>query len=407
MPTGDIKLNKLRIGAMDLTDPELIMHNGFNISEDIYNIYGPSAEIYVNDFNDLLGRTNFTGKEDIFIDFSLVDTNDSLDFKFKCFENVNLDDQTSRAAGAMKSKTYDVRAISVEYLNAQARANIQKSYDMPIHKAMEDFVKKTALVSPKPYLCDDPTKGPVRHLATGNPSAVYQQLNDRAVSIANKSSAYVLFVSDNKYRYCTIEQLCRYPPIVKLRQTNTLGMSGTTEEQKRNSIIEIIVNTSFYTPPRAKSITQQSTYDTVTGKATYPKKNPFSGFIHLGNPVFRENSTGNPFLIKEYTQHDRSNNKQSTDIAEARQNRAAYLAYLAQNNAELIVPGNPKIKLGSVIHLTIPNKSTEHYGYVEKQFTGLALVTHIKHIIRPLGVRPQYIMKLRVTKAGGYEEGGE
>lgn len=404
MPVGDIRVQTLRLGSIDLTNPAQIDYVGFNIYEDLFNPYGVTAEIKINDFTDILGRSNLNGKEDVKIEFSLYDIpSDTLSFDLKCFENKDLTDRSNTGKTSLKHKQYVIRCITEEYLNAQAKGAMQKSYDMPIHKAIEDIVKKTGFMSKKPFFTDDPTKGKVRHIGTGHPIEIYQQLNERAVSMKNKSSAYVLHVSGEKYKYCTIEELCRKPPVASLIQTTTLG-AGSTEQQKLNSITDILVNTSFFTANRARSLTKQSTYDPVTGKATYPDTNPSSKFIHLGNPVFREKPAGN--TQKTYTQHDRANNKTSTDIAAARQNRASYLSYLAQNNAEMTVPGNPKIKLGSVINITIPNKSTDNAGE-EKQFSGPVLVTNIRHIIHPLTVQPRYQMRLKVTKAGGYAEGGE
>jgi hypothetical protein len=411
MPVGDINITKLNIGSINLLNPVVCQYLDISVFEDLFNPNGPAAEIKVNDFNDALGSYNFNGDEDIHISFKLLDLpSDHLNFMFKCFENKNLTDRSDERQTAMKSKQYDVYCISEEYLQAQARPNIQKSYDIPIFKAVEDLVKKTGFMSKKPFMCDDPTKGKVRHVASGHSIKIYQELNELAVSMQNKSSAYVLFVSDNTYKYSTIEQLCKYPPVANLKQTTTLSSGGVTEQERLNSITSIKVNTSFFTPPRAKSLTKQSTYDPVTGKATYPQVNPFSQFIHLGNPVYREHNVGivpPKYGQTEYTQHDRANNLEATDIAAARQNRAAYLAYLAQNTAELLIPGNPNIKLGSVINITIPNKSTNHTGYTERQFNGPVLVTNIRHVIHPLGVQPRYQMRLQVTKAGGYDRGGE
>lgn len=404
MPVGDIRLDTLQIGSINLTnslDAQLV---GFNIYEDLFNPYGVTAEIKINDYLDALGRTNLNGKEDVRITFGLYDLpSDTLSFNLKCFENKDLTDRSNTGKTSLKHKQYVIRCITEEYLNAQNKGAMQQDFKTPIHDSIRKLVKEVGFMSKKPFITDDPTKGPVRHIGTGHPIEIYQQLNDRAVSMKNKSSAYVLHVSGEKYKYCTIEELCRKPPVASLVQTTTLG-AGSTEMQKLNSITDLLVSTSFFTANRARSLTKQTTYDPVTGFATYPLTLPFSKFVHLGNPVFKEKPSGN--VQKTHTQHDRANNKTSTGIAEARQNRAAYLTYLAQNNAEMTIPGNPNIKLGSVINITIPNKSTDNDGQ-ERQFSGPVLVTNIRHIIHPLSVQPRYQMRLKVTKAGGYAEGGE
>lgn len=404
MPVGDIRLDTLTVGSIDVGNSLDVQLVGFNVYEDLFNPYGVTAEIKINDYLDALGRTNLTGKEDVKIEFSLYDLpSDTLSFDLKCFENKDLTDRSNTGKTSLKHKQYVIRCITEEYLTAQAKGALQQDFNAPIHDSIRKLVKEVGFMSKKPFMTDDPTKGKIRHVGSGHPIEIYQQLNDRAVSMKNKSSAYVLHVSGEKYKYCTIEELCRKGPVASLSQSTTLG-AGSTEQQKLNSITDILVSTSFFTANRSRSLTKQSTYDPVTGKATYPLTAAFSKFVHLGNPVFKEKPSGN--VQKTHTQHDRANNKTSTDIAEARQNRAAYLSYLAQNNAEMTIPGNPNIKLGSVINITIPNKSTDNAGE-ERQFTGPVLVTNIRHIIHPLTTQPRYQMRLKVTKAGGYAQGGE
>jgi len=408
MPVGDIVVNKMNIGSLNLLRRDECQYVGFNIYEDLFNPYGPTAEIKVNDFTDCLGRYNLNGKEKIEIDFSLYEGKERVKFDLMSYENSDLDDRSKIKSGAMKSKTYIIKCVSPEYLNVQSKSNIQKSYNLEIHKIIEDLVKNTGFSSKKQFINDDPTKGKIRHIATGHPLNIYQQLNNRAVSLRNKSSAYVLYVSDNKYMYRTIEQCCKDPEVLTLSQSTTLG-AGASEQQKQNSITSILVGSSFFSPPRYKIDTQMRTYDTVTGKANYPRIKPNSQYTHLGNPVYKESGSETSFPLfsqAAYTQHDRVNNKTSTDVASARQNRSAYLGYFAQNHADLVVIGNPKIKLGNIIRINIPNKSTDSNLY-ESQFSGPVLITQIRHIINPIGQVPRYQMVLRVTKAGGYDRGGE
>jgi hypothetical protein len=76
-----------------------------------------------------------------------------------------------------------------------------------------------------------------------------------------------------------------------------------------------------------------------------------------------------------------------------------------QNAGELEVPGNPKIKLGSIVNLVVPKKAETGNAAGETQFNGKALVVAIKHKIKTLGETPRYTMILRVVKAS-YKDGG-
>jgi hypothetical protein len=408
MPIGDIQINTLSIGDLDLTDPSIAQYVGFTMHEDIFDPHAlPAAKIRVNDHSDALGKYNLTGKEKVKLAFSL-ENGDPIEFDLRCLQNKDLNDRSQFSQGALKSKQFDIRAVSPEYLNAQAHGTVQKSWEEPVSGMMKYYVKDI-LKSDKEFVCDDDTQGQIRHIGCSHPFEVYQQLNNRAVSQQNKSSAYVLFQSDNKYKYTTIEQLTKQSPVVVLQQSSTLG-AGSSDEEKQNSIQSIKVHGSFYTTPRALTGTVENSYDPVTGKAVSPSKKPQNKFNVLGNQVVGETDwverTPPNNRQVSYTQHDRANNKTTTNVASAKANRASYLAHLSQNYAEVNIPGNTKIKVGSVVEMGIPNKSTESNGN-EKQFSGLVLVTGIKHIILPVGQGPRYQMILKVTKAGGYEEGGE
>ena len=407
MPIGDIKIDNLSLGSVDLTDPNICQHVGFTFHEDLFNPYIPAGKIRINDHSDVLGNNNLTGNEKLKCSFSM-ENGEPINFNLRSLSNKDLNDRSNDSQGSMKSKQYDIRAVSQEYLNMQAHGQVQKSWEKPVDGIMKDYVKDI-LKSDKQFENDDPTQGQVRHVGVGNPKDLFHALNNRAVSQQNKSSAYVLFQQGDKYKYTTIEQLTKQSPIVTLRQSTTLG-TGSSEEDKQNSIQAIKVYGSNFSTPRALTGTLQRAYDPVTGKATYPDKKAENDFKVLGNKVVGStdwvDSTPNQNKQKAFTQHDRANNKTATGISAAKANRSSYLAHLSQNYAEIHVPGNTNIKLGSIINLDIPNKSTTGSGN-EKQFSGSALVIGIKHVVLPMGQQPRYQMILKVTKAGGYDQGGE
>jgi hypothetical protein len=165
-------------------------------------------------------------------------------------------------------------------------------------------------------------------------------------------------------------------------------------------------SSTFFTPVRSLTKPNEKTYNLVTGKVhDVPPKKPEKYDVADSQTVFTT-SPQNTKSVPSHTVNDPSNNKQNTYIANAKKNRASFLAYLAQNSAELEIMGNTKIKLGSMIELDIPKKSNSDNEKGEPQINGKALVVAIKHKIKPFGQEPRYTMVLRVVK-GSYKEGGD
>ena len=111
MPAGDIKISKLKIGDIDLTDPKQAGTAGFEIYEDILSITGPYAEIQVVDHSDALGKTNLNGSydKDVEIAFSLADGGSNASFKFKMMQNKNMSEGATEKQGSGHNKQYSIR----------------------------------------------------------------------------------------------------------------------------------------------------------------------------------------------------------------------------------------------------------------------------------------------------------
>jgi len=99
------------------------------------------------------------------------------------------------------------------------------------------------------------------------------------------------------------------------------------------------------------------------------------------------------------TLHDIINDPMPTTVAQARAQRQRFISYLTENHGTFEIHGNPGIKLGDVVSLTIPNHSAQG-GSQERIFSGNALVVSIKHQVLPMGNQPRYTMVLGLVKAG-------
>ncbi len=406
MAAGEIKISTFTVGGMNVNDPAIVSLVGFNIYEDILNPLGPVGEARLNDFNDAIGTNKISGKEDVVLTFGPVN-GQQITFKFKLHNNVNGQDGSLQAKGSMHSKMYDLQFVSPELLNAQGNF-IEASYETQtsemVKKLLKDFIKTEKNID-----IQEQTKGN-RRLVFHNQhfTKAYETLNHEHVSSSSKSSCYVTYVessSSQKYVFTTFEKLFKKSTVVKLNQTTTLSTGGVTDNDRLNSIMWFKPSSTFFTPVRSLTKPNEKTYNLVTGKVhSVPPKEPEKYDVADSQTVFTMPPQDSK-SVPSHTINDPSNNKQDTYIAAAKKNRSSFLAFLAQNSAELEVPGNTKIKLGSMIELNIPKKANSDNEKGEPQLNGKALVVAIRHKIKPFGQEPRYTMVLRVVK-GSYKEGG-
>jgi hypothetical protein len=415
MAVGDIKISSLKLGNIDLTNPRQASQLGFNIYEDILNPYGPLFDVAVVDYADALGASKLNGdyKQDIDVRFSLADGGETIGFKFKFYQNKNLNDQIkgNEGQGALKHKEFEIRGAPPEYLNAQGNF-VQKSYNDLTCNMVKDIVKNN-FKSDKSFEIGETTKGK-RRLVFSNehPLKSITKLSGQHVASQSESSLYVLFQQSQngtqKYIFTTFEKLFQQSPVVTLTQTTNLNFSTATENDKQNAILWINVSDSFFTPSRAMSKSSAQCVNLTTHCVTSAKPEQTNFKVADGLTSIRGVYTGQTSNHNEYpvpSVIDKANDKEPHLTADAKKKRAEFLSHLMQNAGELEVPGNPKIKLGSIVNLVVPKKAETGNAAGETQFNGKALVVAIKHKIKTLGETPRYTMILRVVKAS-YKDGG-
>lgn len=412
MPVGDIKISTLKIGDIDLLDYSQASFAGFNIYEDILNPTGPMCDIRVIDHSDILGKKNLNGSYDknIEIKFSLAegDNKEEVSIKLKMLQNKNLDDKSGEKQGSGHSKQYDIRGVSSEFLNAQGNY-VQKGYNGTTASMVEDMLKNNFKTDKKIDL-QETTKGKRRLLFNNeHPLQAMKKLNGEHVSSDNESSCFVCFQRKDSYVFATFEHLFKQEPVVKLSQNFTLDYGSATNEDKQNSIRNLKISDSFFTATRPLSTSSEQTINLTTHGVvqTKPKSTTFQTADGKGKTVYKD-KTSYSKEVPVQRMLDKANDKNKHETTTAAKKRSEFLSHLVQNSAELVVPGNPKIKLGSMIELNIPKKANSENAAGEKQFNGKALVVAIRHKIAPLGVSPRYTMVLRVVKASFKEgSGGE
>lgn len=411
---GSAKLKTIKVGDVDLLSANSPLA-GFNIYEDILNPYGPVAELRITDANDVVGEKKLNGAydQDVTIEFSPDDEISSLSgstkLKLKMYQNKNVNDLSVHNSGSGHYKSHDVRAVSPELLNAQGNF-VEKSFNDKTSKIVEHVLKKGFKTKRQIELGD--TKGKRRIIIPRkHPIEALKQIQTEHISEKYESSTFALFQQGNsngehKYIFKTFEELFEGQSVVKLKQTTNLNFESTAEE-KQNSIIWFKPSKNFDSEPRALNKPSEYAVDMTTHKviAADAKDNYNFKFadkegVYKSTPSYVED---HPSVLRY--KHDKANNKDKHETSNAMTKRAAYLAHLSQNSAELEVYYNPKITIGCIVELDIPKKASSDFEEGEAQFNGKCLVVAIRTKYRVSIEPPNCTMILRVVKAS-YKKGG-
>lgn len=406
---GDIDIRTLKIGDLDLTDPLKAKGLEINIVEDILRPV-LIADVHVLDENDALGQVKLNGGEDAEISFQ-VPGGQTATFKFKMFENANLDDKSLHPQGSMKNKEYQLRMVSPEYFKNRAK-HIQKSFKQATHQTVKDVLKE---ISDKEVETPDETKGEQRLIANYQPAFEFlKNIHDRHVSQQHKSSLYTLFPSRNgsteTLKFATFEYLMSQDSGKTFKQDATVGNRTSTEGNTMEQLLWVKVPQSFHTPPRWNSASNERTYNMLTGKNQTKQRPNDKDFKILGEKAIasKDEQNWNSVPEKQMPRRDThvsiENDEKRTDVSEARVNRAAYIAHLQNNAMKFEIFGDPSIKVGDVVTLNIPKKADADQESGETQMNDKVLITRIRHRIRGSGDGPRYTMVIEAVKAG-FKEG--
>jgi hypothetical protein len=325
-------------------------------------------------------------------------------------QNKHLDDKTSQLSGSMKYKTYKLRMISDDLLK-NVSTHLAKSFKQPTHQTVKDALQT---ITSAQVQVPDPCKGEQRLIANHEP--VYDflaKIHDRHVSEKYKSSLYTLFASRNggqeNRTFCTFEYLMDQSSVFNFKQDNTIGGRTTTESDGMNNIIWLKVPDSFNTPISYAAPTKKTTYSPDHGisKVTNKPADDGSQYKKLGEAITgsyidKTKSDTNPI---RNTHVSPTNDEKTTNISDAKVDRANFLKDLAQNAVKFEINGNPNIAVGNIVTLNIPKKADADQSEGEKQMNDKVLIVRLRHKIGPLTAKPRYTMVVEAIKAGFYESG--
>ena len=103
-----------------------------------------------------------------------------------------LNDEAQYKQGSLRSKSYTIKGISEEFLNAQGNY-VQKSYEDKTTNIVKDILTNNYKTK-KSVQIDEDSKEKRRWVASNeHPLKQIQKLNDEHVASQSQSSAYVVF----------------------------------------------------------------------------------------------------------------------------------------------------------------------------------------------------------------------
>lgn len=402
---GDITWQTVKVGQLDLLNSGEASFHGVDIYEDINDPFGsPLIELNVVDHSDALNKYKITGSYDenqIEIAFRNGTGGETVSFKARMQSNKGLQSaETGR--GSLHSKTYQIRGMQEEWFRAQGKTIERHFASAPTTSHVERIFKDIG--SNKPVETRAASEPREMTLGREHPINATQKMMHQHTSRQYRSNAYVIFQEwqngNPKIIQTTYQQLFEQSPVVTLKERTDLNSTGISEQDQQNSIMW-----SEYSPSWSQTRPMVGARLSSFNNATHTVVDQnYRGDNPSRSPAWRSPAsyTDNYYIR---TVEDRFNNGQPHTNSAARTERAKYMAHLTQGNARIEIPGNPKIKLGSIIELDVPKKTDTNQFGGEGQFNKKALVVAIRHKIKPAGSNPRYTMVLELAK-DGMEQGG-
>lgn len=399
---GSIKINQLTVGGIDLMQPQTYAY-AFNIYEDIFDVYGPKADIRIHDHVDAIGNSQLNGsfEQDVVISFSEHYTGNRISMNFKIYENANMSDRAGKE-GSGRMKEYDLRCVMPELLAARGNF-VNRSYVDSTTNIAKDVLTNSFKTQRTVEIQEQSINNRRFNFNQKAPMEVMKILNDEHIGSESRSSAFVTYqnhrAGKSKYHITTFEKLFQQAPVGRLIRSSTTSFSTATLQDLIESIRTYQINSAFFTADRSSFSTISRSFNISTG-VLHDQSVPSSlTFKVLGKPAFTSRApyvTTGPYST---TLYDSVNDPQNITTAQARANRKQFLSYLTENHGTFEIHGNPGITLGDIVNLTIPNQSAQG-GSQERLFSGPALVVSIHHKIAPIDSQPRYTMILGLVKAG-------
>jgi hypothetical protein len=349
------------------------------------------ATLTFNDGNNFKERFNFTGNEDVYIEFEGYGNPETLKYQFKVIEQPLI-----TPANNLRSKTFMLKLASAEVLVDSAKI-VSKSYTASTKSIVTDIIQRE-LMSRKKINVEDSRDPPTIVIPFLSPFTAIDYIRKRSASDKYKSSSFVFFENESGFHFTTIEGLlATQKPTEKFFQKE--GVSKKTEEVDTKSFYlfdNITVKNGFNVSHLMKNggmktIVSQYDFTRKQYKTREFVNNPkqFYDSTDGNNPI---NSTdiintyssfNNKPLFLPYASYRDSVNKTSNFVYDTVAERLAFSNIFTQQKIYIDVPGNTRVLAGTVVELEIPRyDAIDSTSGKNQVYSGKYLVTSVKHVVQ-------------------------
>jgi len=387
--------------------------------EDIFSAHN-SANITVNDGATVRASLPISGGEELTLNIGERDADRDIINKFVVF-NIEGLRRTN-----IDLEQYTLCLVSPEQL-LDGSMGVRASYHKPISEIVRDVVKEFYTpISGKELIEVETTKGIHHLIGTGlGPNAFIRQCIREAESEENPSSIYTFFETVEGYHFITLDKLYKEEPSYEYRYDKSLHHEGNPEGnpalihniryinfENNVNLINSQVNGEFNS--------RTTSYDPLTKSFQthgYNYDSDFTESKFVNRTLNREvssrifsNPTTSRFIItdshRSAVDYVTERDPRTQQTFRRRQNfmdreRAVTQQY-ASTRLTLSIYGNPNIKAGQTIDITLPNMSdaVQEKQLNDRLLSGKYLVSAVAHNFTNAG---EYATVLEVMRPG-YQE---
>lgn len=345
---------------------------------------------------------------------------------------------TTRQTQTQHIQTYTLHLISEEYIK-NIKKKVFKGWTNTKYSDMVQDVYEKYMKVEKPIVVE-PTQYEYNFCACNiSPIEFFNQVGSKSISEEGNGSAYVFYEDKEQFNFTTIGKLFTQP----VSQKYTRRVANLTETNKDGSFIsssKLIQGDVF----RSEHYYWNNSFDIIKNLETgmygqrmftidiirqkfetidFNLDKEFETFKHLDDKKFFTNEQNSPVneaetsltkLVLTTKDHDVLDHLKELDpsmkpnrVELFHLHRTSQMNQISQNVLGMMVPGDPRRKVGQVIEFDIPKITGDLYndegfggGRREEEpneyYTGKYLIVSLKHVISENGYR----MMMELVKEG-------
>ncbi len=379
-------------GVVDITNS----YDNISITEDIFS---PSiaCTMDVLDSVDNLGVIDFDGTETFELKFKgLKESDREIYLTFRIFKvDINIDPQKSDI------KLYRLHGVTPEHYT-QAIMDINQSFKMPIHKAVENVFGK---LGSKRKLDVHESSGTYTYIVPGmTPFETFDFLRRRAYDSKHRASLFVFYEDVEGYKFKNLERIIfeerdnaldfRYQPVANIQ-------TGDDDPNKNIEFLELSSNKDVLQKIKsgayANAVKEVDLFNQRVNTSDVRIKEDFATFTHLDKPSMSLDSKAiideSLNVINSTQWINKVQNEKDDKRAQLIPRRKFYFDCLSQVETKAVIPGNSNMSVGKVINLDILELAGKTDNkQQEPKVSGKYLVTQVKHLLGKGSYRTNLIL---------------